>query len=120
MAQLRKQSTEARDTLMPIKIETFAVSQDGSWTRHCGDPGCGICNMKFGSPDEDTMPATVEIALVEGGEWLPFRPSDKERFGRDNRVHAIRFANGREWDAVNGWRPKREPVELDYRAMANE
>jgi hypothetical protein len=51
----------------------------------------------------NTAPQTVEFTREEGGDWEPFK--NHQRNG-DNRVHSIRFADGRVWDAYNGWRTK--------------
>jgi hypothetical protein len=42
--------------------------------------------------------APVEVSVYEGAVWTPITRDSK------SPVHAIRFASGRIWDAVNGWR----------------
>jgi hypothetical protein len=46
-------------------------------------------------------PMTTHITEHEGGKWVPF-----EEF-RGRAVHSIRFSDGDEWDAINGWRKYR-------------
>ena len=54
---------------------------------------------------------TSRICLHEGGEWINFKPYDRERArttyeraAGSRLVHAIQFEDGSIWDAVNGWR----------------
>jgi hypothetical protein len=50
-------------------------------------------------------PKTVAVTLAEGGDWHAF-PLGR-RFGPGKQVHSIKFSDGSEWDAVNGWRGPR-------------
>jgi hypothetical protein len=45
----------------------------------------------------------IKYALHEGGEWYPWTAGQKQR--PESRLHAIMFADGSIFDAVNGWRP---------------
>lgn len=51
----------------------------------------------------ETLPATIAILPKEGGQWIAWTPQM-----RDSRqytvVHAIMFADGCVWDAINGMR----------------
>ncbi len=47
------------------------------------------------------VPEATHVAFVEGGDWYEWEPM---RFHEASEVHAIRFADGRTWDVVNGWR----------------
>lgn len=44
---------------------------------------------------------TEAVSEREGEEWQPFGEYTKRR--GDKRIHAIKFSDGRIWDAVNGW-----------------
>lgn len=43
----------------------------------------------------------MAITTEEGGEWLPFNAAIH---GEGALIHSAKFADGREWDVVNGWR----------------
>jgi hypothetical protein len=45
-------------------------------------------------------PAVTAVTEREGGEWIPWAPYTTRL------VHAIRFDDGSEFDAHNGWRSK--------------
>lgn len=53
------------------------------------------------------MSQTVAVTFEEGGNWIPLSevnlvcPPDHAGW----RVHAVKFDDGRVWDAYNGWRP---------------
>jgi hypothetical protein len=48
----------------------------------------------------------VAVTAEEGGKWHPFKPfRDTHEPNRIRTVHAIKFADGSIWDAVNGFRP---------------
>jgi hypothetical protein len=51
------------------------------------------------------QPKAVAVTFEEGGPWIPFVPYWHPLYdSRDGRVvHAIKFADGSIWDAVNGW-----------------
>ena len=45
------------------------------------------------------------VSLEEGTEWITFCAGTGKNY---NKVHAIRFEDGRIWDCVNGWRVPHE------------
>jgi hypothetical protein len=49
---------------------------------------------------------TVCVTFEEGGEWVPFDQIRRKSSGspKGRQIHAIRYADGSEWDAYNGWR----------------
>lgn len=51
-------------------------------------------------------PKTVAVTTQQGGEWIPFE--DFRDFWNNSKVHSIKFADGSMWDAVNGWREKKD------------
>lgn len=53
-------------------------------------------------------PRTTHYTRWEGGDWHPFVEGEGGRlFGPSGTIHSLRFADGSEWDTVNGWRPNR-------------
>ena len=47
----------------------------------------------------------VAFTIMEGGEWYEFwRDVNKKSVGPGYTIHAVKFANGAIFDAVNGWR----------------
>jgi hypothetical protein len=52
-------------------------------------------------PPPAAKPRTVAVSPDEGCDWVPFPNSGGHLY---TRVHAIKFADGSTWDAVNGWR----------------
>ncbi len=52
------------------------------------------------------MIEAVAVTYEEGGDWIPFTRWNWGEARRPLTVHSIKFANGRIWDALNGWRPK--------------
>jgi hypothetical protein len=47
-------------------------------------------------------PAVTAVTTREGGEWIPW--SIWQERSPYKLVHAIRFQDGSEFDALNGWR----------------
>jgi len=41
----------------------------------------------------------VAVAMYEGGEWMPV-----DQAPEGSAAHAVKFADGSEWDEINGWR----------------
>ena len=67
-------------------------------------------------PRRKPKPAPTHVTFEEGGYWITWgshlnrvemrKDYDNDKWnGRlDGCIHAIRFADGSEWDAINGWR----------------
>jgi len=49
---------------------------------------------------------TVAVTYEEGGDWVPFGKWKMPPARKGTLVHSIKFDNGAEWDAYNGWRKK--------------
>lgn len=87
-------------------IRDIAYERFGDdWRQHVGPifpPGIGDVapENQYCPPDlaREIAAKTVSVTTEEGGEWQDF---GKARF---RKIHAIRFADGRVWDAINGWR----------------
>ena len=50
-----------------------------------------------------TKPEATHVTFYEGGAWEPF-PCKHLNACPGILVHSIRFSDGSEWDAYNGWR----------------
>jgi hypothetical protein len=49
-------------------------------------------------------PAVMAVTAREGGEWIPWSVWQEHSPYTARLVHAIRFQDGSEFDALNGWR----------------
>lgn len=62
----------------------------------------------------------TEYLAVEGGVWQPMERPVKGVIPRSFTFHALKAADGRVWDEVNGWRPEVTKAKLDEAFMSGQ
>jgi hypothetical protein len=66
-------------------------------------------------------PIITHVLETEGGTWMKWPPNHTVL----STVYAIRFADGSEWDCLQGWRPQlvtvnREKLRREFSSMSEE
>jgi hypothetical protein len=76
--------------------------EDAVVARHAYAVADAMMVERARDPDDLVDGDTVAVTAEEGGQWISF-----DEF-RGDKIHAIKFSDGRIWDAKTGWRPRRE------------
>lgn len=63
-----------------------------------------ITNDKLSAVWKEGLPEPVLYTIREGGDWFAW-PMRHTINGEQRRIHAVKFADGSIFDALNGWRP---------------